>query len=320
MVTDEHRRQFNEEGYFVLDEAMTAAELAELRAICDRYIAEHDSSEAVPEPEGAAGGDPEMQLRAMPDGRTFRTNVINRKGYRYLLAGHYFDDPVLREFMRGPLMAGICAATLGGEAYVYYDQFTVKGPEGAEEADEEGHAGIAEGAVFDDHFVAGYPARSNEFAWHQDGGYIPARNPPQVAVWLALDDMSEENGTLRVLPYSQAGTREPIAHAIEPGTHYRTADIGSHAGTPMIVPAGAAVVFSSNLFHCSRPNRSRAYRRALLAQYIAAPVIGEDGKQIHFADPFINAEAAEMEARRGDPGHAGFEENPLARSRDREAT
>ena len=145
MATDENRRQYEDEGYFVLDEGVTAAELAQLRAICDRYITEYDTSAAVPEPEGAAGGDPEMQLRIMPDGRTFRTNIVNRKGYRYHLAGHYFDDPALRELMRGPRMAEICMATLGPEAFVYYDQFTVKGPEGADTARDDGSAGIAEG-------------------------------------------------------------------------------------------------------------------------------------------------------------------------------
>ena len=184
-------------------------------------------------------------------------------------------------------MAEICIATFGREAYVYYDQFTVKGPEDADEKDDNGRAGIAEGAVFDDHFVAEYPARSNEFAWHQDGGYVPAWNAPQVTAWLALDDMSEENGTIRVLPYSEAGTRELIADGVATGTHFKTADVGAQAGTPMRVLAGAAVVFSSNLFHCSRPNHSTTHRRALLAQYVAAPVTGEDGKQIQFADPFI---------------------------------
>ena len=287
MISAEHRRRFAEDGYFVLDQAMTADELGLVCEICDRYVAEYDASEAVPEPGGAPSGDPEMQLRTGSDGGNFRTNIVNRKGYRYLLAGHYFDDPALNEFMRGPLMAEICLATLGTEAFVYYDQFTVKGPEGAEPMGDDGRAGIAEGAIFDDHFVAGYPARSNEFAWHQDGGYIPPWNTLQVTAWLALDDMSEENGALRVLSYAQAGTRELIDHGVAPGTHFKTADIGSQAGTAMVVPAGAAVVFSSNVFHCSRPNRSDANRRALLAQYVAAPVTGEDGRQIHFADPFV---------------------------------
>ncbi len=51
---------------------------------------------------------------------------------------------------------------------------------------------------------------------------------------------------------------------------------------------GGAAVKSSNVFHCSRPNRSRVLRRALLAQYIAEPVRGEDGRQIHFADPLVD--------------------------------
>ncbi len=97
--------------------------------------------------------------------------------------------------------------------------------------------------------------------------------------------MSEENGTLRVLPYSRAGGGKLVAHA--EGAHHKTTDLGAEAGLPIIIRAGGMVVMSSNVFHCSRPNRSPAPRRALLAQYIARPITGEDGRRIHFADPFV---------------------------------
>lgn len=285
MVSDEHRSQFRDEGYFVLREALSAAELGDLRATCERYIAEFDSSEPVPEPDGPTDGSVEMQLRVTPEGRTFRAHVISRKGYRYFLGGRYFDDSGLRRFMRGPRMTEIATAVLGPEVYVHWDQFTVKGPESAGARDADAPAGLREGEVFENHFIEGYPKRSNSWAWHQDGAYIPAWNKPHLTVWIALDDMSEENGTLRVLPYAHAGGGAPVDHGVPSNAHHKTAALDADSGIAMLIPAGGAVVMSSNVFHCSRPNRSAALRRSLLAQYVAEPVTGEDGRQIHFADP-----------------------------------
>ena len=287
MVSEQQRRQYRDEGYFVLREALSAAELLELRTACDGYMAQFDSSEPVPEPEGPTDGSVEMQLRVTPEGRTLRAHVISRKGYRYFLGGRYFENAALRRFMRSPRMAEIATAVLGPEVYVYWDQFTIKGPESAGEPDADAPAGFRDGEIFENHFIEGYPRRSNAWAWHQDGAYVPSWNKPHVTVWIALDEVNEENGTLRVLPYFGAGGGAPAEHGVQSGAHHKAAELGEESGLPMILPAGGAVVLSSNVFHCSRPNRSRAFRRALLAQYIVEPVTGEDGRQIHFADPLV---------------------------------
>ena len=158
----------------------------------------------------------------------------------------------------------------------------------AEERDARAPAGFRDEEVFDNHFIEGYPKRSNSWAWHQDGAYIPAWNKPHLTAWIALDDMSEENGTLRVLPYAQAGGGAPVDHATTSKAHHKGAVPGAEAGIAMLLPAGGAVVMSSNVFHCSPPNRGQALRRAIIVQYVSEPVTGEDGRQIHFADPLVS--------------------------------
>ena len=59
--------------------------------------------------------------------------------------------------------------------------------------------------------------QGTRFSWHQDSGYSvydggAERHAPYLTCWLALDDMSEENGTISLLPYSRAGTNELVEH------------------------------------------------------------------------------------------------------------
>jgi ectoine hydroxylase-related dioxygenase (phytanoyl-CoA dioxygenase family) len=39
------------------------------------------------------------------------------------------------------------------------------------------------------------------FSWHQDSGFIDHRHRPYLTCWIALDDMTEANGTVYLLPY-----------------------------------------------------------------------------------------------------------------------
>ena len=46
------------------------------------------------------------------------------------------------------------------------------------------------------------------FSWHQDSGYVKWYDPttqhkPYVTCWCTLDDVSEENGTVYILPHSR---------------------------------------------------------------------------------------------------------------------
>ena len=112
---------------------------------------------------------------------------ISHRGRRYHIAKKYDEPPRLSEYVFNDLMADVCRATIGDTAYLFYDQYVAKAAE----------QGIA-------------------FSWHQDGGYLGFPHRPYVTVWAAGDDMSSENGTAWILPFSTAGTRWLVEHVRDP--------------------------------------------------------------------------------------------------------
>ena len=144
LITDEMRAQYRDEGYFLLERALSDDQLELLREVADYAVAKVDAQM------DAAGVD---QMG------------INTKGRRYFSHMIYQDRPELRSFLFSDLMAEICRATLGPEAYMFWEQYVVK---------------------------AGDP--DTTFAWHQDSGYVHEDHAPYLTCWIALDDVTEENG------------------------------------------------------------------------------------------------------------------------------
>jgi len=156
-------------------------------------------------------------------------------------------------------MARVTQATLGDNVYLFNEQYVVKAAE-----------------------------VGTKFAWHQDSGYIGHYHRAYLSCWCALDDMSVENGTIYVLPYDRAGTRDIVDHVVEEGSNDKVGYHGDDPGIPAIVPAGSIVVFSSRTFHRSGPNTTENMRRSYLAQYSAEPIMNKDGSKIWAqAVPFI---------------------------------
>ena len=259
-IGEHHKQQFREDGYFLLPEAIPPPDLENLLATCDHYIAEFDDSEPLPEGEDEPMHGGELETRVAPDGRRFLANALTEKNARYFLQQRHAENAVLREFISSPLMVEVCLATLGEEVYFHFEGFVVKYPTGAGSAD---------------------------FSWHQDSSYVPKHERPSVTLWCALDPVDENNGTIYVLPYSRAGTRELMPHVTLPDTG-KVGYFGDDPGVPAVLPAGGIAVFSSLTFHRSGPNKSHAARRALVVQYSAEPIMTEDGsKPWHAADPFL---------------------------------
>ena len=185
---------------------------------------------------------------------------INHKGSRYFLPFLSQENKAVRDFIFSEPMADICRATVGPEAFLFLDQYVVKAAE-----------------------------KGMSFSWHQDEGYIPYANPPYVGCWCALDDVSEENGTIYVLPYSEAGTKEKVKHVRDEATNDMVGYFGDNPGIPVIVPAGSIAVFSSMTFHRSGFNRTDKMRRAYLVQYSDAPIKTDDGTgDRHLAEAFLH--------------------------------
>lgn len=229
MSFDAQSRSFREQGYAVFERVLDGALLDLLRDQCAAFVAREDARM------DAAGTD--------------RLGLSHR-GARYFANECQREQPALRTMLFSALMADICRATIGGDAYFFLDQYVVKGPE----------QGMA-------------------FSWHQDSGYVagnggPPDHPPYLTCWCTLDDATIENGTVRVLPGSHRGGL--IAHE----RHEATADLGiavADEGVAVEVPAGSIVAFSSLLLHATGANRSDRSRRVYLAQYTPRPLLNMDG-------------------------------------------
>ncbi|MEQ8346795.1 MAG: phytanoyl-CoA dioxygenase family protein [Sneathiellaceae bacterium] len=95
---------------------------------------------------------------------------------------------------------------------------------------------------------------------HHDDSFYPVprpRAPLGAATILAIDAFTAENGATRVIPGSHLWDgRQPTAAEVA-------------AAEPVLMPAGAAVLFLGTLWHGGGGNRSAAPRLALTAQYCA---------------------------------------------------
>lgn len=238
IITEAHRQQYRDEGFFIVENAIGDAHLQILRDSCDRLI--------------------ELMHEEMDRLGTDHVHISHR-GKRYHIAKKYDQVPDLSEYVFGELMSDVCRATIGDDAFLFYDQYVVKAAE----------QGI-------------------KFSWHQDSGYLGFSHRPYVTVWAAVDDMSEENGTAYVLPFSTVGIRSLVEHIRDKETGDKVGYFGKEPGIPAVVPAGSLVVFSSLSFHRSGSNTTDKMRRAYVTQYSPEPIYHPDStEEMHLAVPFL---------------------------------
>jgi ectoine hydroxylase-related dioxygenase (phytanoyl-CoA dioxygenase family) len=125
-------------------------------------------------------------------------------------------------------------------------------------------------------------------AWHHDGGYVLGHaHDPYLSIWIALDDMSEHNGTLAVLPRGRAGRDEIVEHVRDGPTNDFVGYHGDDPGDVIAVPAGSVVAMSSTTFHRSGPNTSPVPRRAFLVSYSSTPITTGEGQLWNQAEPAV---------------------------------
>jgi ectoine hydroxylase-related dioxygenase (phytanoyl-CoA dioxygenase family) len=142
--------------------------------------------------------------------------------------------------------------------------------------------------LFNEQYVVKAAERGMKFGWHQDSGFIPYAHPPYLTCWIPLDDVTEANGTVYLLPYSRAGTRDVVEHVRDEETNDMVGYFGDDPGDPIIARAGSIACFSSTVFHRSGPNTTHRVRRVYLAQYSSEPILGQDrSRPRHLAEPLL---------------------------------
>jgi phytanoyl-CoA hydroxylase len=107
VLTDAQAHSYDERGFFVMEDALSVAEVEALTAAIDPF--EHEAEEAL---RGLEGG---RFFIARADEITFTTHLVLR-------------SDVLRRFNAGALFAELCADLIGPDVRLYWDQAVYKKP------------------------------------------------------------------------------------------------------------------------------------------------------------------------------------------------
>ncbi len=216
-ITSEQRRQFDDAGFFVLENVFTQSEMDAVAHHIEAYQARHEA--ALREKGGTEG--------------------ISRASEITFTAFLAEQDDAIRKFTERQEFVAITTQLLGPDIDLYWNQSVFKMPEG-----------------------------NKPFPWHQDDGYTPVEPSPYLTLWLALNDATEENGCISVIPGSQK--RGLVEHRPSPiGLECHALD-DPDQGIRVPVKGGSMAVFSSLMFHKSGPNRSSGPRKAYVIQYSKA--------------------------------------------------
>lgn len=237
LISKEHVEEYKRNGFVILKDVVPKEMIAKIQGECERFIEEKDA---------------EM------DAKGVEVDEINHKGKRYFIAMKNRSSEPMQELLFGREMEEITSSILGGNVYLFLEQFVVKAAD-----------------------------KGMKFSWHQDSGYVKEGHEPYLSCWMPLDDVDEENGTVYLLPYSEAGTDKRVEHVLDEGTNDMVGYDGDNPGVPAILRKGDVALFSSVCFHRSGSNNTDKSRRVLLMQYSKAPILKEDGKPLYLAEPFL---------------------------------
>ncbi|MFC0877277.1 phytanoyl-CoA dioxygenase family protein [Saccharicrinis sp. FJH2] len=192
------------------------------------------------------------------DSKGVEVDEINHKGKRYFIAMRSGDSKPMQDLIFGNEMEQITRSILGDDVYLFLEQYVVKAAD-----------------------------KGMTFSWHQDSGYVTEKHEPYLSCWMPLDDVTEENGTVYLLPYDEAGTKTRIDHTLQEGTNDMVGYFGDNPGIPAILKKGDIALFSSVCFHRSGSNKTSKSRRVLLMQYSKQPIKKDNGEVLYMAEPFI---------------------------------
>src|SRR5438105_1777196 len=228
-LTPEQVAFFRRNGYLIVGRVVTDAELEQLRERVE-WIASGDA-EHVP------AHSRQVEPRVAQGELTAEDYILSLRKLSHLA----WYDEVMLAHARNPAITDRIASLLGPDLKLYQDQLFMKPPR-----------------------------VGSRQPYHQDqplGFYI---DPPELMVtcWTALDDVTLENGCLRVLP----GTHKRGALPPEALAEYeRQALEGTLVQeVPLVMKAGECSFHHGHVLHSSHPNLSDKRRRGYATHYVSA--------------------------------------------------
>ncbi len=122
------------------------------------------------------------------------------------------------------------------------------------------------------HYFAKMPGDTKQVSWHQDASYWPLTPSKVVTVWLAIDDIDDDNGPMMFIPGSHVHGQIPFDRSTEQDNNVlnqSVRDPENWGGKPAAVTmrAGQVSLHTDLLLHGSEPNRSQRRRCGLTLRY-----------------------------------------------------
>ena len=249
MLSTEQCAQYQRDGYIVLPDFRSAADVARLRQRAEEIVDAFDPSQSrsIFTTSNQLAATDEYFLRSDntircffeeeafgPDGqlRQAKALSINKIGH----ALHDLD-PVFNQFSRDPKLA-----TLARDL------------------------GLADAKVWQSMYIFKQPGIGGEVHWHQDATFFETTPVTVTTFWFALEDATIENGCLWVEP---GGHRSPMRERfVRKGDqiHMEKLDAtpwpSDSTSVALEATAGSLVCFHGLLPHYSAPNRSPVSRHA----------------------------------------------------------
>lgn len=253
------REQYAEQGYAVIEGAVSRADLLSIRSSAEKIVDEFDISRhrtTFSTGDNDRGRDSYFMQSAQAvhcfleeEALDEQGRLIRSKEFAINKIGHAMHD-LLPEFRR------FCRQALFGDVL---------------------HAiGYNSPLLWQTMYIFKQPRIGGEVRWHQDASYLITEPSSIVGFWIALEDAHRDNGCLWVQP---GGQRSPlreiyeVEHETGKGALRQLDDTpwpSSNEALAVEVPAGSLVIFHDHMPHYSSHNHSRQSRHAFTMHFAEA--------------------------------------------------
>ena len=249
MLNQEQISQFQQDGYIVVPNFKSAAEIAALRERAAKIVDEFDPATSktiftTKEQEKTVDYyflNSANNISCFFEEEAFdeQGNLRQAKSLSINKIGHAIHDldPVFSEFSRGPALARLAE-----------------------------QLGLQEPQIYQSMYIFKQPGIGGEVRWHQDATYFETDPVSVTTFWFALEDATLENGCMWAEP---GGHRTPMRERfVREGDQVRVEKLDNmpwpddSTAVPLEVKAGSLVCFHGLLPHYSAPNRSAISRHA----------------------------------------------------------